>query len=58
MAVVIDNGSNTIKVGFGGEETPQNLIPTRIGRPIRYGTEVAGIDSNCYVGKQVMLTTT
>jgi len=30
-AIVCDNGSNTLKVGFAGENVPQLLIPTKHG---------------------------
>ena len=32
-AVVIDNGSSSIKIGFGGEEGPRNTISSVVGRP-------------------------
>lgn len=32
-AIIIDNGSQTIKVGFGGEDSPRISIPSVVGRP-------------------------
>ncbi len=32
-AVVIDNGSGTIKAGLSGEDLPEIILPTIIGRP-------------------------
>ena len=31
--IVIDNGSNSMKVGFGGEDGPREVVPTSIGVP-------------------------
>ncbi|XP_078690965.1 actin, cytoplasmic 1-like [Branchiostoma floridae x Branchiostoma belcheri] len=33
IAVVIDNGSGTCKVGFSGEEVPLSIFPSVVGRP-------------------------
>ena len=32
-AVVIDNGSSTIKAGFADDEAPQIVCPSVVGRP-------------------------
>ena len=32
-AVVIDSGSGTCKAGFAGDETPQAMFPSVVGRP-------------------------
>lgn len=51
-AIVIDNGSGSIKCGFGGDEWPKSTFPTVVGRPsyqyIYSGTQ------NCdtYIGKE------
>ena len=29
--IVLDNGSNMLKIGFGGDENPEYVIPTVIG---------------------------
>jgi actin len=31
--VIIDNGSGMMKAGFAGEEAPQNVFPSIVGRP-------------------------
>lgn len=31
--IVIDNGSGIIKAGFGGEEMPQKIFNSYVGRP-------------------------
>jgi actin-related protein len=40
-AVVIDNGSATIRAGFGGDEAPRTLLPTALlssqHAPIEHG---------------------
>ena len=52
--VVIDNGSNTIKVGYGGENEPITLIPTIIGVPRYRGVMVSSSMSrkNRYIGEE------
>ncbi len=32
-AIVIDNGSGTIKAGIAGDDAPRAVIPTIIGEP-------------------------
>jgi len=32
-AIVIDNGSETCKAGFSGDETPRAVFPSIVGRP-------------------------
>ncbi len=32
-AIVIDNGSEFIKAGFDGDDAPQAVFPTIVGRP-------------------------
>ena len=49
-AIVVDNGSGTIKAGFGGHESPLAVFPSLVGRPnlshagildvLRHGDEV------------------
>ncbi|KAI8981481.1 actin family [Pilobolus umbonatus] len=48
VPIVIDNGSDTIKAGFGDDDSVHAMFPTVIGRPR---------DSNakgCYVGDEVL----
>merc|ERR1711937_539170 len=35
MAVVIDNGSGTVKSGYAGNDAPRSVMPNIIGRPKR-----------------------
>jgi len=32
-AVVIDNGSGTVKSGYAGNDAPRSVMPNTIGRP-------------------------
>ena len=32
-AIVIDNGTGTIKAGIAGDEAPKTVVPTIIGEP-------------------------
>jgi actin beta/gamma 1 len=33
-AIVIDNGSGMCKAGFAGDDAPQALFPSVVGRPL------------------------
>ena len=48
QALVIDNGSGTIKAGFAGEDAPRAVFPTVVGRPRR----TAMMLKDSYVGKE------
>ena len=50
--VVIDNGSNTIKAGFAGDDAPRAVFPSIVGRP-RHITVMAGMgNKDAYVGDE------
>ena len=49
-AVIVDNGSGTLKAGFAGEDTPQAVFPCFVGRPRHSG--VMGLLKDCYVGDE------
>ena len=49
-SVVIDNGSGSIKAGFGGEEVPQIIFDNIVGRPRFHGTMVGMRFSPSYIG--------
>ena len=42
-AIVIDNGSGTVKAGFAGDDAPRTLLPPLVGRPKTQGLMV-GLD--------------
>jgi actin beta/gamma 1 len=54
-AIVLDVGSGTIKAGFAGEDAPQAVVPTMIGRRRHASTlpEMSPIDS--YVGNELLI---
>jgi len=45
--MVIDNGSGTIKAGKAGEEQPQFIIPTIVGR-----SKSPGLEKELYIGHE------
>eukprot|EP01084_Bolivina_argentea_P162914 283465_1 len=53
-ALVIDNGSHTIKAGFGGGNMPRAVFPTIIGRPkVTYVGGLGKGQKDAYVGDEV-----
>jgi len=51
-AVVIDNGSDSCKAGFSGDDEPKSAIPSVVGRP-KHPDAVVGIGSKVsYVGHE------
>ena len=42
--LVFDNGSAFLKVGFSGEDTPKEIVPSVVGTPLRYSQEISGMD--------------
>ena len=52
VALVIDNGSYTCKVGFSGDDSPRAVFPCMIGRP-HHDKTMAGLGSkDTYVGDE------
>lgn len=51
-AIVIDNGSGFMKVGFAGEEAPRAVFPSIVGRPRHQGVMVGMGQKDCYVGDE------
>lgn len=53
-AVVIDNGTGTIKAGIAGEDGPSHVFPSLVGRPRVHGGEADATTSpSCYVGHAI-----
>ncbi|KAJ6251301.1 actin [Anaeramoeba flamelloides] len=50
QAVVIDNGSGSIKAGFAGDDIPKCVMPSVVGRPRNQETT----SDICIVGKEAM----
>uniref|UniRef100_H2ZCW0 Uncharacterized protein n=1 Tax=Ciona savignyi TaxID=51511 RepID=H2ZCW0_CIOSA len=53
-AIVIDNGSNTCKVGFGGEHEPRFEIPCAVGQPPHTGVMVGMSHPRAYIGQEAL----
>ncbi|ETO06816.1 actin [Reticulomyxa filosa] len=53
QSVVIDNGSGTIKAGFSGDNAPQVVFPTVIGRPKHEAITSGKGQKDAYVGDYV-----
>jgi actin-related protein len=50
--LVVDIGSDMSRVGFGGDDAPRGVFPTRVGRPRHQGVMV-GMGQKCaYVGDE------
>lgn len=51
QTIIIDNGSNMIKAGFGGDDDPKCIIPSFVGKPkYKHGFN----QKDLYVGQEVM----
>eukprot|EP01017_Pseudomicrothorax_dubius_P043766 TRINITY_DN7349_c0_g2_i6.p1 TRINITY_DN7349_c0_g2~~TRINITY_DN7349_c0_g2_i6.p1 ORF type:complete len:380 (-),score=85.75 TRINITY_DN7349_c0_g2_i6:346-1485(-) len=53
-AVVIDNGSGTIKVGISGDDTPRAAFPSVVGKPKIKGIFVGMDQKEYYVGLEAI----
>jgi len=51
-AVVIDNGSHTIKAGFAGDDAPRAIFPSVVGRPRHQGVMIGMGQKDSYVGDE------
>ncbi|KAH8287578.1 hypothetical protein KR054_010444, partial [Drosophila jambulina] len=51
-ALVVDNGSGTLKAGFAGDDAPRALFPSMIGRPRHQGMNVGLDQKDTYVGDE------
>ena len=50
--VVIDNGSNTIKAGFGGDDAPRKIFPSYVGYTKKSPINLAMDEKSYYVGDE------
>ena len=59
-AIVIDNGSATMKAGFAGDDAPRTVFPTVVGRPRHAGIMIGMDRRDAYIGdighRRYMLT--
>ena len=53
-AIVIDNGSGTIKAGFAGDDIPKRIENMVVGRPKTQGILVGLDQKEVYVGDEAM----
>jgi actin len=51
-AVVIDNGSGSIKAGLAGDDAPRSVFSTVVGRPKVPGIMVGLDQKEVYVGSE------
>ncbi|KAF9109644.1 Actin-1 [Mortierella sp. AM989] len=49
QAIVIDNGSGSIKAGFAGEGAPRNIFPSIVGR-LQQGITAGANQKDAYIG--------
>jgi len=54
-ALVIDNGSGTIKAGFGGDSEPRAVFPALVGRCNRSDYILPDRQKTCYVGEEAQI---
>ena len=54
-AVIIDNGSDTCKAGFAGDDAPRVMIPSVVGRLRHQSSTVQTEQPNTYVGNVAKL---
>ena len=54
-ALVIDNGSHSIKAGFAGADAPSSVSPAIVGRPRHKGVMVGMGQRDSYVGNEAHL---
>jgi len=50
--VIIDIGTNTMKVGFGGEDAPKAVFPSVVGRSRHVGVMVGMGQKDAYIGDE------
>merc|ERR1712159_452917 len=53
-ALVVDNGSGTIKAGFAGEDAPKVMFSTTVGYTKHKSTVVGMGDKECFVGAEAI----
>lgn len=52
--VVIDNGSDTIKAGFAGDDAPRKIFPSYVGYTKKSPINLAMDEKNFYVGNEAI----
>lgn len=52
-ALIIDNGTGTIKAGLAGEDAPRSIFPSIVGKPKMPGLMVGLDQKDVYIGHEV-----
>eukprot|EP00761_Pharyngomonas_kirbyi_P014624 gb/GECH01014654.1/.p1 GENE.gb/GECH01014654.1/~~gb/GECH01014654.1/.p1 ORF type:complete len:382 (+),score=96.15 gb/GECH01014654.1/:1-1146(+) len=52
QAIVIDNGSGTIKAGFSGDDLPKHIFSNFVGRPRHKKVMMGGLEGDYFIGDQ------
>ena len=55
-SIVIDNGSGTVKAGFGGDDLPRSSFKPTVGRPNINPVQVGSHLKDCYVGDEARIS--
>lgn len=55
VAIVIDNGSCTTRVGFGGEDAPHVTFPSIVGHPKHYDPGIGKSWLHCSIGDDALV---
>ncbi|XP_035697278.1 actin-42-like [Branchiostoma floridae] len=53
-AVVLDCGTDSVKAGFAGEDTPRAVLPTVVGTPRHQNVFIGADQQDCYIGDDAM----
>lgn len=51
-AIVVDNGSSTVKAGYAGEDAPKVVFPCVVGSLRHHGVMVGMGEKDYYVGNE------
>jgi actin-related protein len=54
QTIVIENGSEMIKAGFGGEDAPRTIFPSVVGRPKNRSPMIGVHYKSEYIGDEAM----
>lgn len=51
-AVVLDNGSGTIRAGFAGDDLPKCTFPAWVGRPKHLRVLAGALEGDYFIGQK------
>lgn len=52
VAIVLDNGSGTIRAGFAGEDSPKCYFPSWVGRPKHTRVLAGALEGDYFIGQK------